>query len=126
MGAKAHKKLRGMLRAVLSRNLSTFMAQKYGPLANDTAKNRALAKAVGISPETVRRILNEEVGPSLDTLELIAEELDISPYRLIVPSEGVRQKFAVSEALTLHSTRERFKDDAVPRRERITTRGKIR
>lgn len=81
-----------MLRAVLARNLAAELDRKY-PLFNATKRNQLLGKAVGVSPETIRRILNQEVGPSTDTVELIAEELDVPPNRLLQPSSRIRRKF---------------------------------
>lgn len=87
----------GMLRTVVARNLRAELDRKYGSIANQTNKTKALGRAVQMSPETVRRILKGKVGLNLETLETFAEALNVAPYRLLQPSEEVRRKFEVEE-----------------------------
>lgn len=89
----------GLLRSIVAANLAAEMAKRYGPEMNVTAQTRALGKAIGISPETIRRILIEEGGATIDTLELIAEELEIPPSRLFIPSERIRRKLEIEAEL---------------------------
>lgn len=100
---KKRTKRPGLLRAIVAANLSIEMGKRYGPEVNVTAQTRVLGKAIGISPETIRRILIEEGGATIDTLELIAEELDIPPSRLFAPSDRIRRKLEVEAELILNA-----------------------
>lgn len=98
---KTRTKRPGLLRAIVAANLSVEMGKRYGPEMNVTNQTRVLGKAIGISPETIRRILVEEGGATIDTLELIAEELDIPPSRLFIPSDKIRRKLEIEAELVL-------------------------
>lgn len=73
------------MRQVLSANLKALMSSHPDYRENDN-KPKALAKAADISLSSVQRVMNAEVGASLDTLEQIAAVFDIAVYQLLLPN----------------------------------------
>ena len=49
---------------------------------------RALASSLGVSEQTIGNIISGRVAPSLDTLERIAEALDIEIWQLFRQQDG--------------------------------------
>lgn len=75
---------------VLSRNVVASMSQKWPQLANKTAREKALAKAAGVTPSTIQRIIGCQTAANVDTLESIAEALGTTPGALLTPYAGAR------------------------------------
>lgn len=88
-GQKKTPKLPGFMRIVVAENVKALMALKFPDSLNQP---KALADATGKPKEggqslsTVQRILKGESGASLDTLEAIADALDVSLYQLLIPA----------------------------------------
>lgn len=88
-GQKKTPKLPGFMRIVVAENIKALMVLKFPDSLNQP---KALADATGKPKEggqslsTVQRILKGESGASLDTLEAIADALDVSLYQLLIPA----------------------------------------
>lgn len=77
-------------RMILSRNVVAAMTEKWPQLANKTAREKALAKAAGVTASTVQRIIGCLTAANVDTLESIAEALGTTPAALLTPYAGAR------------------------------------
>lgn len=77
------RKVEGFYRSVIARNIRELMARKFSDTRD---KERAMAKGAGVSLSTVQRILKEEVGATIDTIEALAEVFDVSVYQLMLPA----------------------------------------
>lgn len=93
--ATRRRKVEGFYRSVLARNIRELMVRRY-PDAGD--KVRTMAKAAGVSLSTAQRILKEEVGATIDTIEALAEAFDVSVYQLMLPAMDPDNPQVIREA----------------------------
>ncbi len=90
MGGKPKvPKTPGYMRSVLAQNMHALMPRYAPELTSLTAKQKKLGAATGLSLSTMQRIMAKDVGPSLDNIEQIAEELGVKVYQLLLPSFDV-------------------------------------
>ena len=82
MTATRRKKVPGVMRTVLSDNLSALMEREFQGMDN---RPLALAKRADISLSSVQRALSGETGATIDTIERLALALNVSPYQLLLP-----------------------------------------
>ena len=75
------------MRQVLAQNVRGLLEIHY---RDATDRPRALAKDAGVSLSTVQRIINLEVGASLDNLEAVAGAFQLSAYQLLIPNLNSR------------------------------------
>ena len=47
-------------------------------------KPKALAEAAGVTLSTVQRVINAEIGATLDTVDMLAKALRCEPYQLLL------------------------------------------
>lgn len=78
-------KLSKTLRRHLADNVSGLRDIKYGSEMSETARNKALAREADISLSQVQRIINCELGASIDYLEALAKALETRPQDLVTP-----------------------------------------
>jgi len=71
-------------RAFLSDNVQSLMAVKYQDIPAVTNRIKALASDAGCGYGTIKRLIAEESGTTLDTIEGIASALDVLPYQLLI------------------------------------------
>jgi transcriptional regulator with XRE-family HTH domain len=81
-GQPKKRKVPGLMRAVLGRNIKLRMEVRYHDKTN---KPKELATATGMSLSTVQRIMAGKTGVTLDNLEALAGALDLSAYQLLLP-----------------------------------------
>lgn len=62
-------------------NLLEYAADNSRPFSN----MKALAKRAGIGASTIRRILDKDVSPSIDTVDRIAKVYGLQAYQLLLP-----------------------------------------
>jgi hypothetical protein len=75
-----------VIRGVLAQNLIALRDRKFPHLPNATKRNFALAeKCKPTSPSQIHRITTQQLGTSVDTLELLAAALEVRPQDLITP-----------------------------------------
>lgn len=108
-----------MFRAVLARNVKEMMNRRYAGSRN---RPKSLAEDAGVTLSTVQRVLSCELGTSIDTIEALAAAFDTQPYQLLLPSEGVRRKFEMSESSLTGETGRRYQGDH--ERQQRHTRGR--
>jgi transcriptional regulator with XRE-family HTH domain len=76
------RKVAGFMRVVLANNVNALMELRFRTSPN---KPLALAKRAGISLSSVQRVLNQQAGASIDTIEALAAAFDLSGYQLLIP-----------------------------------------
>lgn len=81
-GKAKRRKVPGILRSVLARNIGERLDAVYPTSAN---QDKALATAAGVSLSTIQRIRKAEVGASIDNIEDIAKALRTSVTSLLTP-----------------------------------------
>lgn len=86
----------GPTRGILSFNLSTLIDRHYRSLANVTQRQKALEKDSGVRLSTIQRLVNEQTGANLETLEALAGAFGIDPDELIRRPANVRPRLAVA------------------------------
>lgn len=74
------------VRELIAENVRRRMDDVFEPSANRT---EALAKRIGTSKSTIQRVLNCEVGITVDVLAQLAMGLQCQPYDLLRP-QGVK------------------------------------
>lgn len=79
-GAPRKPKTPGELRAVIARRVGVAMRSEFKAEAN---KPKALANRAGVSLSTIQRILEGQNGPSVDTVEVIADALNVAVDALL-------------------------------------------
>jgi hypothetical protein len=82
--SKGHK-LHPVVRVILASNVKALRDQKFSQLKNDTARNKALAKAADTTLSQIQRILKCEVGTGIDLLESLAKTFGARPQDLLTP-----------------------------------------
>lgn len=73
------------LRDVVGRNVRLLRDQRYRLLPNPTARNKALAQAADTTASQIQRVIDGEVGCSIDMLHSLAVALDVSPSDMLRP-----------------------------------------
>lgn len=89
--AKRPKFIATRSRKILGENVRRKMEQRY---PDEGDKFTALAESCGNSPSrsTINRIIDGEVGPSIDTITQLANALHCEPWELLVPPAGTQGK----------------------------------
>lgn len=89
METRRSKKDKGpsLLRSHLAVNVASLRDhhRKYRQLPNPTARNRQLAKDADVSPSQIHRIIEGQLGASIDIVERIAAALEVRPQDLLTP-----------------------------------------
>jgi hypothetical protein len=84
----------GQMRQVLADNLKRELERAFPGSPN---LPESFQRRTGFPKETLRRLLNADKAPTLDTMEAIADRLSIQTYKLLVPSERMTRKFQPEE-----------------------------
>lgn len=75
-----------VIRGVLAQNLIALRDRKWPHLPNATKRNEALASLCKpTSKSQIQRIMAQQLGTSIDLLELLAYALDVRPQDLLTP-----------------------------------------
>ena len=69
------------LRKTLAANVRARMEARYKDRGD---KPKALAEAAGVTLSTVQRVINAEIGATLDTVDMLAKALRCEPYQLLL------------------------------------------
>lgn len=77
------------LRKMVGQNVDGLMARKYRGEATVTARQKRLAKDSEVAYSTVQRVINGDVGASVDVLDQLSTALDVSVYHLFLPNLDV-------------------------------------
>lgn len=89
VGTRRSKKDKGtsLLRNHVGANVARLRDQhpKYRELPNPTARNEALAKDADVSPSQIHRMVNGQLGASIDIIERVAAALNVRPQDLLTP-----------------------------------------
>ena len=86
MGTNSRRrKAPGLTRRILAENLRTLMARHYATSWN---KPVALSKDSGAGASSIQRILDCQVGASIDTVEALARALQTSVPELLTHASG--------------------------------------
>lgn len=96
MGQTKKRKVPGFMRTVVADNVRRMMEYKFAESRN---RQKALAKEAGITLSSVQRVLNCEVGASIETLEALAAALDLAAYQLLLPGLNTASPQIVRGAL---------------------------
>lgn len=86
-------------RAVLARNVAELRDKKFAYLSTVTDRNRALAEEIDSSLSQIQRIVAGKVGPSTDTVELLANAFYVEIGQLLFPyfSNNISEDFYASK-----------------------------
>lgn len=76
-------KVPGFMRHILAANVKSLMDLHFREQGD---RPKALAAEAGVSKSTVQRILQAELGASLDNIEAIASALHASAYQMLIPN----------------------------------------
>src|SRR6185312_11225829 len=74
-----------VIRGILAGNVTALRDRVYADRPDETARNRALAEKAGVSPSQVQRVVNGELGTSIDIVEWLAGALGVRPQDLLTP-----------------------------------------
>lgn len=80
-------KTAGFLRSIVAANLNALMEHN---LKEKGDKPRALQEISGVRKSTIQRILSQEVGANMETLEALAAAFHLSGYQLLIPELNPR------------------------------------
>jgi hypothetical protein len=83
MTGKKPPKATGRVRRAFAQNVRGLLDDRFSGSAN---KPKALSVLAGISLSSVQRAVSGETSPTLDTVEAIADALQIEPHKLIQPA----------------------------------------
>ena len=95
MGKAKRPKIPGYMRTILAINTKNLLDYHFSESSN---KPLALAEKSGLSLSSIQRVLNVNVGSSIDSIESIAEAFDISVYQLLLPNLDVENPQVVTGA----------------------------
>lgn len=95
MGKTKKRKVAGFSRSILAANLRALIDIKYASASN---KPKAVSADSGIALSTVQRILDKDVGPSLDNIEALAGVFDLTVYQLLIPELNAKNPQIVKGA----------------------------
>ncbi len=70
-------------RKILGENIQRRMSQQY---ADETDRFTALAEESGVRRSTIQRVINGEVGATIDTITRLAHALKCDVHELLKPS----------------------------------------
>lgn len=79
---------------ILATNVRELMERVYRGETNETDRSERLAKASGVSKETIRRILTRDVSPRLDNIQMLAIALGTTTSDLLRPAKNADIGFA--------------------------------
>ena len=80
-GQRKNPKIPGSMRGVVATNVQHLMDTRY---ADSNNRPKALARDSGVFLSTVQRVLKQEVGATLDTIEALAKAFGIAPHQLLM------------------------------------------
>lgn len=97
------------MRRIVAENIKAGMKRRFPETAKVTKQMELLAERMGNSPSqsTIERIIKQEVGASIDTLEDIAKELKMPAAALFVPSQELIASLQVTLPSNIASTLQR-------------------
>lgn len=72
-------------RAVLSWNIANLRDEVFSDMRSKTARNKKLAEESGTTLSQIQRIIDQQVGTSVDQLDSLAKALKCSPADLMSP-----------------------------------------
>lgn len=79
-------KPKSIMRGVIAANVRALMDLKYRDIEKKTNRVKKLAEEANIGHGSIQRILDGEVGASIDLIENLALALDVSVYQLVLPN----------------------------------------
>jgi transcriptional regulator with XRE-family HTH domain len=74
-----------LIRGIVAQNIEQLRDQVYRDLRTPTARNTRLAKESGVATSQIQRIIAQELGTSIDYLEMLAKPLGVRPQDLLHP-----------------------------------------
>lgn len=74
-----------LMRGVLASNLVRQRDRLYASLPTVTARNKKIAEVAGTTHSQIQRIINQELGCSIDLLDGLAAALECKPENLLTP-----------------------------------------
>jgi len=89
-GKKKTRKVPSFMRQIVAENLKKLLDEHYKDEPNITAKQTKFFEKTGLAVATQQRIIVQENGLSLDTLETIASGFDLSTYQLLLADLDVK------------------------------------
>lgn len=89
----------GFTRAIVAANLTALLNHHYKQHPNVTLRQKALEHDSGVRSSTIQRLMKEEVGANLETLELLAAPFNLSVYQLLAPNLDVGNPQMIKGAL---------------------------
>lgn len=87
-GKTRKRKYPGWIRKIVAQNVRALMDKKYAAERNRPGK---LSQDAKVSLSTIQRLLSEDVGASIDTIESVARILKVPPFQLLMPSEEMQR-----------------------------------
>lgn len=78
------------MRSVLASNLERLLLHHYKEEPNKTARQKRLAREASVSFSTVQRVMDAEVGLSLDHIESVSRAFGLAAYQLLLPNLNVK------------------------------------
>lgn len=97
-GLKKSPKVAGFMRTILAANIAALLEKHYADLKSVTARQKQLAEDAQTTLATIQRVMKQETGPSLDTIEAIATVFGVSTYQLLIPNLHVDNPQVVNGA----------------------------
>lgn len=76
----------GFARAIVAANLQALLDHHYKDLPNITQRQKRLEAKSGVRLSTIQRLMSQETGANLETLELLAGAFELSLYQLVTPT----------------------------------------
>jgi transcriptional regulator with XRE-family HTH domain len=74
-----------MIRTIVAANVAKLRDSKYRAVPTLTGRNRRLAQEAGTTLSQIQRIINKELGTSVDLIESLADVLGVSPADMLTP-----------------------------------------
>lgn len=80
------------IRSVLAHNIRTMRDRKWASLSAVTSRNKALAAALHTGLPQAQRLVDGVGGPSVDTVERIADIFGVRPQDMLTPYFGAEKE----------------------------------
>jgi transcriptional regulator with XRE-family HTH domain len=74
-----------LVRGIVAQNVEQLRDQVYRDLRTPTARNNKLSEQSGVATSQIQRIISQELGTSIDYLEMLAKPLGVRPQDLLHP-----------------------------------------
>lgn len=84
-GPKAPTDTQKRLRHIVAENVKRLADGFYGPETGERYTERGFAARLTLSPTSLRNIIYESNGCSIDTLQTIADAVGIEVWQLVMP-----------------------------------------